>query len=92
MAVGAVAAYRCVLPFGVAMLFGDLDAWFPLLYGALLLRVLPGASQRAKVAAGAAAAVSDRQAPPCAAAALGRRHAIPGARGRAGAGARQRRS
>ena len=46
-----------VLPFAVALLFGNLDAWYPLLYGALLLAVLPGASKRVGLAGGAAAAI-----------------------------------
>ncbi len=42
MALRAVAAAPLVLPFAVAVLFGNLDAWYPLAYGALLLTVLPG--------------------------------------------------
>ena len=56
-AIKAVAVVPLVLPFAVAILFGNLDAWYPLLYGALLLTVLPGASPRAQVAGGVAAAV-----------------------------------
>ncbi len=47
-----------VLPFGIALLFGNLDAWYPLAYGALLLSVLPGASRRTQRAAGVAIAIA----------------------------------
>ena len=56
VAVRVVAVSPLVLPFAIALLFGNLDAWYPLLYGALLLAVLPGASNRVRVAGGAAAA------------------------------------
>ena len=42
MAVRAIAIAPLVLPFAVAVLFGNLDAWYPLAYGALLLAALPG--------------------------------------------------
>lgn len=55
-AVRAVAAVPLVLPFAVAVLFGNLDAWYPLAFGALLLTALPGATTGTLVAGGAAAA------------------------------------
>lgn len=54
MAVRAIAIAPLVLPFAVAVLFGNLDAWYPLAYGALLLTALPGASRRTQVAGGIA--------------------------------------
>ena len=57
VAMRAVSVAPLVLPFAVALLFGNLDAWYPLLYGALLLAVLPGASKRVRLAGGAAAAI-----------------------------------
>ncbi len=58
LAVRAVAVAPLILPFGIAALFGNLDAWFPVAYGALLLAALPGASGRMQVAAGVAVAVA----------------------------------
>ena len=58
MALRAVAAAPLVLPFAIAVLFGNLDAWYPLAYGALLLTVLPGASSRTQLAGGAAIAAA----------------------------------
>jgi len=46
-----------VLAFAIAVLFGNLDAWYPLMYGALVLAVLPGASRGTLVGAGIAVAV-----------------------------------
>jgi len=40
-----------VFPFSVALMFGNLDAWFPLVYGLLLLAAL-GAGTRTRLAAG----------------------------------------
>jgi len=57
VAMRAVAVAPLFLPFAVALLFGNLDAWYPLLYGALLLAVLPGASNGVRLAGGAAAAI-----------------------------------
>ena len=57
VAVRAAAVAPLFLPFSVALLYGNLDAWYPLGYGALVLAVLPGASRRTLVAAGAAVAV-----------------------------------
>jgi hypothetical protein len=45
------------LPFAVALLFGNLDAWFPLAYGALLLTILARPSKLTLAAGGAAVAV-----------------------------------
>ena len=45
------------LPFAIAVLFGNLDVWYPLAYGALLLTVLARPSTLTLVAAGAAIAV-----------------------------------
>lgn len=47
-----------LFPFGVAVLFGNLDAAYPLLYGAILLAVLPGSGRGAGVAAGVAVALA----------------------------------
>jgi hypothetical protein len=57
MAVRAIAIAPLVLPFTVAILFGNLDAWYPLAYGALLLTALPGASRRTQVGGGIAVVV-----------------------------------
>jgi hypothetical protein len=57
MAVRAIAIAPLVLPFAVAVLFGNLDVWYPLAYGALLLTALPGASGRTQVAGGIAVVV-----------------------------------
>jgi Glycosyltransferase family 87 len=46
-----LAAAPLVFPFSVALMFGNLDAWFPLIYGLLLLAAL-GAGSRTRVAAG----------------------------------------
>jgi hypothetical protein len=56
MAIRAIAIAPLVLPFAIAVLFGNLDAWYPLAYGALLLAALPGASRRTQVAGGVAVA------------------------------------
>jgi hypothetical protein len=56
-AIRAIAVAPLVLPFAVALLFGNLDAWYPLAFGMLLLAVLPGASGRALVAGGMALGV-----------------------------------
>jgi hypothetical protein len=57
MAIRAVAVVPLVLPFAIAVLFGNLDAWYPLAYGALLLTVLPGAGPRTRIGAGIAIAL-----------------------------------
>ena len=57
MAIRAVAVVPLVLPFAIAVLFGNLDAWYPLAYGALLLTVLPGAGVRTRTGAGVAVAL-----------------------------------
>ena len=56
-AIRAMAVVPLVLPFAIAVLFGNLDAWYPLAYGALLLAVLPGSSNRVRTGAGIAVAV-----------------------------------
>lgn len=55
LAVAALAPL--VLPFAVGLLFGNLDAWFPLLYGAMLLAAL-APSPGTAVAGGAALAAA----------------------------------
>ncbi len=57
MAIRAVAVLPLVLPFAIAALFGNLDAWYPLAYGLLLLSALPGSSRRIGIGAGIAIAV-----------------------------------
>ena len=57
MAIRAIAVAPLVLPFAIAVLFGNLDAWYPLAYGALLLAALPGASRRTQAAGGVAVAI-----------------------------------
>jgi hypothetical protein len=47
-----------VFPFAVALLFGNLDAWFPALYGLMLLSAIQQRERRPVVAAGAALAVA----------------------------------
>jgi Glycosyltransferase family 87 len=56
-AIRTLALAPLVLPFAVALLFGNLDVWYPLMYGALLLAVLPGATHWARYVGGAAAAI-----------------------------------
>ena len=56
-ALRAAAVAPLILPFAVAILFGNLDAWFPLAYGALVIAALPGASARTRLLAGVAVAV-----------------------------------
>ena len=60
--VGSVLVRTCllaplILPFTIALLFGNLDAWYPLAYGLVLLASLPGASRRATAAGGIAVAI-----------------------------------
>ena len=55
--VKAVLAAPLVLPFAIAILFGNLDAWYPLAFGVLVIAVLPGASPRSRVAGGFALGV-----------------------------------
>jgi hypothetical protein len=56
-ALRAIAVAPLVLPFAVALLFGNFDVWYPLAYGALVLAVLPGASRRTLVVAGVSVAI-----------------------------------
>lgn len=53
----AVAVVPLVLPFAVALLFGNIDVWYPLAYGTLILGVLPGASRGTMIAGGIAMAI-----------------------------------
>ena len=46
-----------VFPFAIALLFGNLDAWFPALYGVMLLSAIQQRERRPALAAGAALAV-----------------------------------
>ena len=55
--VKAILAAPLFLPFAVALLFGNLDAWYPLLYGALVLAAFPTSGRWTWLAAGAAVAV-----------------------------------
>lgn len=54
-AVRAMAAAPLVLPFAVAVLFGNLDAWYGLAFGLLVLAVAPGEPSRPRAVAGGAA-------------------------------------
>jgi hypothetical protein len=54
IALRALLVAPLVLPFAVALLFGNLDAWYPLAFGLLAAAVLPGASPRGRVAGGVA--------------------------------------
>lgn len=51
----AMAVVSIVLPFSVAVLFGNLDAWYGLAFGLLVLAVLPGSPSRAATIAGGVA-------------------------------------
>jgi hypothetical protein len=57
VAMRSVAVAPLFLPFVVAVLFGNLDAWYPLAYGALVLAVLPRPSSRTLIAAGVAVGI-----------------------------------
>jgi hypothetical protein len=54
----AVAVTPLVFPFAIGLLFGNVDVFFPALYGLLLVGVLPGASVGQAVAGGVATAVA----------------------------------
>ena len=54
----AIALTPLLFPFAIGLLFGNLDVFFPLLYGLLLLGVVPLASRAASAAGGVAAAVA----------------------------------
>jgi Glycosyltransferase family 87 len=54
IAIRAAAALPLVLPFAIAILFGNLDAWYPLAYGALVLAVLRSRSRASIIGAGIA--------------------------------------
>jgi hypothetical protein len=47
-----------VLPFAVGLLFGNLDVFFPLLYGLVLLGVIARSSRQPPIAGGAAVAIA----------------------------------
>jgi hypothetical protein len=53
----AILAAPLFLPFAVALLFGNLDAWYPLLYGALVLAAFPTSGRWTWLGAGVAVAV-----------------------------------
>jgi hypothetical protein len=53
----AMLAAPLFLPFAIAILFGNLDAWYPLAYGALLPAAFPTSGRGTFVAAGIAVAV-----------------------------------
>ena len=57
-ALRAAAVASFLLPFSVAVLFGNLDAFYPVLYGGLLLAILPGASRTMQLAGGVAVALA----------------------------------
>jgi hypothetical protein len=50
-AIRAVCVAPLVAPFAIAILFGNLDAWYPLAYGLLVLTALPGVRGRGGVVA-----------------------------------------
>ncbi len=54
-AIKAAAVMPLVLPFAVAVLFGNLDAWYGLAFGALVLAVGAGPSSRGRAVAGGVA-------------------------------------
>ncbi len=54
VALRAALAAPLVLPFAIALLFGNLDAWYPLAFGLLVAAVLPGASPRGRLVGGVA--------------------------------------
>jgi Glycosyltransferase family 87 len=56
--VTAVALVPLMFPFAIGLLFGNLDVFFPLLYGMILIGVLPAASTAAASRSGAAASVA----------------------------------
>ena len=53
-AIQAICVAPLVFPFAIAVLFGNLDVWYPLAYGAVLLAALPGSSRRGRILAGVA--------------------------------------
>src|SRR6185436_20146147 len=56
--VPVVALAPLCFPFAIGLLFGNLDVFFPLLYGAMLLAVVPGASHSTERAGGLALATA----------------------------------
>src|SRR4051794_8708381 len=57
VALKAILVAPLFLPFAVALLFGNLDAWYPVLYGALLLAIYPTSRRGTWIGAGIAVAV-----------------------------------
>jgi hypothetical protein len=53
--VAAVALVPLMFPFAIGLLFGNLDVFFPLLYGVILIGVLPAGSTADAASSGAAA-------------------------------------
>src|SRR5919107_3469669 len=58
VAASVVALSPLVFPFAIGLLFGNLDVFFPALFGLVLLGVIPGSTRRASVAGGVAAAAA----------------------------------
>ena len=53
-AIQAMCVAPLVFPFAIAVLFGNLDVWYPLAYGVVLLAVLPDGSTRMRILSGVA--------------------------------------
>ena len=58
VALPVVAVIPFLFPMAVALLFGNVDAWYPALYGAMLISALPGSSRGMLVVGGIALAVA----------------------------------
>jgi hypothetical protein len=58
IALPLIAVAPFIFPYAVALLFGNLDAWFPALYGVMLLGALQQRERAPSLAAGAALAVA----------------------------------
>jgi hypothetical protein len=58
VALPVVALAPLCFPFAIGLLFGNLDVFFPLLYGAMLLAVTPGTTPAVQVAGGVALATA----------------------------------
>jgi hypothetical protein len=58
VAVPIIALAPLCFPFAIGLLFGNLDVFFPLLYGAMLLAVAPGTTPAVQGAGGVALAVA----------------------------------
>jgi hypothetical protein len=57
VSLGVLGATALILPFGVGLLFGNLDVWFPLLYGSMLCAIL-ASDGRAGVLGGTALVIA----------------------------------